>query len=70
MLIGVVHHGNQHVEKNYQRNNVIGSKHSGSNKLCELVFWVNICHIQTDKAKYGPEQRLKGFKQPGIAQIK
>lgn len=56
MLIGVVHHGNQHVEKHYQRNYVIGSKHGGSNKLCKLVIWVNVGHIQTDEAKYGPEQ--------------
>lgn len=56
MLIGVVHHGNQHVEKHYQRNNVVGSKHGGSNKFCKLVIWVNVGHIQTDEAKYGPEQ--------------
>lgn len=62
MLIGIVHHGNQHVEKHNQGNNVIGSKHGGSNKFSELVFWVNVGHIQTNEAKYGPEQRLEGFK--------
>ena len=63
VLIGVVHHGDEHVEENHQRDDVVGAKHGGSHKLCELVVRLNVGDVQTDQAEYGPEQRLQSLKQ-------
>lgn len=56
MLVGIIHHSNKHIKKHHQRDYVVGPKHCGSNKLCELVFGINIGHMQLNKTKYGPEQ--------------
>lgn len=64
MLIRVVHHGDEHVEKHHQGDDVIRAKHCGSYEFCELVVRFNVGHVQTDETEDGPEQRLQCFKQP------
>lgn len=62
MLIRIVHHGNEHIEKNHQGDDIIGTKHGGTHKFCELVIGLNVGHIQADQPKNRPEQRLQGLK--------
>lgn len=62
MLIGIVHHGNEHVEENHQGDDVIGAKHGGAHKFSELVVSFDISHVQTNQPKNGPKQRLQGLK--------
>lgn len=56
MLVGIIHHSNEHIKKHHQRDDVVGPKHCGSNKFGEFMFGVNIGHIQGNKTKYRPEQ--------------
>lgn len=51
VLVGVVHHGYEHVKEHHQRDNVVGPKHCGADKLCELMVCIDIGHIQTDQTK-------------------
>ena len=64
MLVGVVHHGNKHVQKHHQRDDVVSSKHGRSDKLSELVVWLDIGDIQANQAEHRPEQGLQRLKQP------
>lgn len=63
-LVGVVHHGNQHVEQNHQRDDVVRPKHRGANELGELVTGLHVGDVQVQQAKDRPEQRLQRLKQP------
>ena len=51
MLVGVVHHGDEHVEEHHQRNDVVGAEHGGADELGELVVRIHVGHIQADQAK-------------------
>lgn len=51
VLVGVVHHGYEHVEEHHQRDDVVGAEHRGANKLCELMVWIHIGHIQVDQTE-------------------
>jgi len=51
MLVGIIHHSNKHIEKHHQRDYVVGPKHCGAHKFCELVVSLDISHIQTDQSK-------------------
>lgn len=62
MLIRIVHHGNQHIKKNHQWDDVISTKHGGTHKFSELVIGLHIGHIQADQPENRPEQRLQGLK--------
>lgn len=62
VLVGVVHHGYEHVEEHHQRNDVVGPEHVGTNKFSELVVSIHIGHIQADQTKDRPEKRLQGLK--------
>ena len=64
-LVGVIHHGDQHVQQNHQRDDVVRSKHGGSYELCELVASLHVGDVQVQQAEHGPEERLQGLKQPG-----
>lgn len=62
MLIGIVHHGNEHIEEDHQGDDIIGTKHGGTHKFGELVVSLDIGHIQINQPKNGPKQRLQGLK--------
>lgn len=64
MLVGVVHHSDEHVEQNHHGYDTIGAKHGGTHKVSELVARFHIGHIDTDEPEYGPEQRLQRLKHP------
>lgn len=61
MLIGVVHHGYEHVEQHHQGDDVVGAKHCGADKLRELMLCVHVGHIQADQTEDGPKERLQGL---------
>lgn len=62
VLVGVVHHGYEHVEEHHEWDNVVSPKHRGTDKLCKLMVCIHVGHVQTDQAKDWPEERLKSFK--------
>ena len=64
VLIGVVHHGDEHVQEHHQWNDVVGSEHGGAHKLGELVVGVHVGDVEADQAEDRPEERLQGLKQP------
>lgn len=64
MLVGVVHHGYEHVEEHHQGNDVVCAKHGGTNKFSKLVVWIYIGHIEVDESEDRPEKGLQGLKQP------
>lgn len=63
VLVGVVHHGDQHVEEDHQWDDIVGAEHGGANKFSELVVCVHVGDVETDESEDGPEQRLQGLKQ-------
>lgn len=63
-LVGVVHHGDEHVEQHHQGNDVVRAKHGGPDVLGELVAGLDVGDVQVDQPEYGPEERLKRLKQP------
>lgn len=64
VLVGVVHHGYEHVEEHHQRDDVVGAEHRGTNELCELMVRIHIGHVEVDQTEDWPEERLQGLKQP------
>lgn len=64
-LIGVVHHGYEHVQQHDERDDVVGTKHSGPNKLCELMSGFHIGDIEIQQTKHRPEERLEGLEKSG-----
>ena len=64
VLVGVVHHGDEHVEQHHQGDDVVGAEHGGAHELGELVVCVHVGDVQVDQAEDGPEQRLQGLEQP------
>ena len=63
-LVRVVHHGDEHVEQNHQRNDVVRPEHGRPDELRELVASLHVGDVQIQQAEYGPEERLKSLKQP------
>lgn len=61
-LVGVVHHGDKHVEQNHQRDDIVRAKHGRPDKLCKLVPGLDVGDVQVQQPEYGPEQRLKSLK--------
>lgn len=55
MLVGIVHHCDQHVQKHDEGDDVVGAEHGGSYKLSEFMFWFHISHVERNQAKYGPK---------------
>lgn len=51
VLVGVVHHGYEHVEEHHQRDDVVGAEHRGTNELCELMVWIHIGHVEVDQTE-------------------
>lgn len=45
-LVGVVHHGDEHVEQNHQRDDVVRPEHGRPNELCELVPGLHVGDVQ------------------------
>lgn len=64
-LVGVVHHGYQHVEQDDQRDDVVCPEHGGAHELRELMLRFHVGHVQVDEPEYRPEQGLERLKQPG-----
>lgn len=64
-LIGVVHHGYEHVQQHDKRDDVVGTKHSGPNKLCELMSGFHIGDVEIQQSKHRPEERLEGLEKSG-----
>lgn len=62
VLVGVVHHGYEHVEEHHQWDDVVGAEHGGTDKLSELMVCIHVGHIQADQTKDWPEERLQGLK--------
>ena len=60
-LVGVVHHGYEHVQQHDKRDDVVGSKHSGSNEFCELMSGFHIGDIEIQQTEHRPEERLEGL---------
>lgn len=58
MLVGIVHHGDEHVEEHHQWNDVVGAEHGGTDKFSELVIRVHVGHVEADQAEDRPEERL------------
>lgn len=54
MLVGVVHHCNEHVQKHDKGDDIVRAKHGGAHKLGKFVFWIHISHIERNQAEYGP----------------
>ena len=63
-LVGVVHHGDEHVEQHHQGDDVVRPEHGGTHELGELVARLHVGHVEVQQAEDGPEQGLKGLKQP------
>ena len=64
VLVGVVHHGDEHVEQHHQGDDVVRPEHGGAHELGELVIGLDVGDVQVDQAEHGPEQRLQCLKQP------
>lgn len=45
-LVGVVHHGNEHVEQDHQRYDIICAEHGCPDVLCELVAGLDVGYVQ------------------------
>lgn len=45
-LVGVVHHGDQHVEQNHQRDHVVRPEHGRPDELGELVPGFHVGDVQ------------------------
>lgn len=45
-LVGVVHHGDEHVEQNHQRDDIVRAEHGRPNKLCKLVPGLDVGDVQ------------------------
>lgn len=63
VLVGVVHHGDEHVEQHHQRDDVVSAEHGGAHELRKLVVGVHVGHVQVDQTEDGPEQRLQRLKE-------
>lgn len=57
-LVGVVHHRYEHVQQDYQGDDVVSAKHGCPNKLCEFMPGFHVCDIKVQQTKHGPEERL------------
>lgn len=55
-LVGVVHHGYEHVQQHNQGDDVVGPKHGGPNKLCELVPGFDVGDVEVQQPKHRPEE--------------
>lgn len=55
-LVGVVHHGYEHVQQHNKRDDVVGSKHSGPNKFCELMSGFHVGDVEIQQPKHRPEE--------------
>lgn len=51
MLVGVVHHRDEHVEEHHQRDDVVGAEHGGTHKLRELMVRIYVGHVQVDESE-------------------
>lgn len=51
VLVGVVHHGYEHVQEHHQRDDVVGAEHGGADELRELMVGVHVGHVEADQAK-------------------
>jgi len=60
-LVGVVHHGYEHVQQHNKGDDVVGPKHSGPNKFCELMSGFHVGDIEIQQTKHRPEERLEGL---------
>lgn len=61
-LVGVVHHGNEHIEQNHERDDIVRPEHGRPDKLSELVSGLHVRNVQVQQPEYRPEQRLKSLK--------
>ena len=60
-LVGVVHHGDEHVEQNHQRDDVVRPEHGRPDELRELVPGLHVGDVEVQQPEYGPEQRLESL---------
>lgn len=60
-LVGVVHHGDEHVEQNNQRDDIVRPKHGRPDELGELVPGLHVGDVQVQQPEYRPEQRLESL---------
>lgn len=55
-LVGVVHHGYEHVQQHDERDDIVGSKHSGSNEFCELMSGFHVGDVEIQQTEHRPEE--------------
>lgn len=60
-LVGVVHHGYEHVQQHNKGDDVVGPKHSGPNKFCELMSGFHVGDIEIQQTEHRPEEWLEGL---------
>lgn len=60
-LVGVVHHGYEHVQQHNKGDDVVGPEHCGPNKFCELMSGFHVGDVEIQQTEHRPEEWLEGL---------
>ena len=64
-MVGVGHHGYEHVEEDDHVAAGVHAKHQQRPEPCEVLHSGQFKIVETDQSKHSPEQGLESFKQTG-----